>query len=380
MLKKQMLVAALAAWAAGCGGEHKEARKGAEAPVVRAQLAQVAEEEIASEYVAPGTVRARTSSVVSARVMGYLREVRVQAGDTVKAGQILAVIEAKEIDSAARQAEAARAEARQAKPELDAALQAAQAQLGLAQATHQRMANLFAQKSVTNQELDEAAARLKLAQANVEMTRAKQAQLTEKLRQADEGVAQAQVMKGYATLAAPFAGLVVERKAEPGMLASPGLPLFTIEQAGGYRLEASVDEQQLGLLKVGQAVKAELETGTVAGRIEEIVPSLDATSHSFVVKVGLSAAGLRSGQFGKLRAGAGTRKALVLPATAIVEQGQVQRVYVVEGGVARGRLVSTGGRVDGRVEVLSGLAAKDTVVAPVPPALVDGARVEGSAR
>jgi len=125
----------------------------------------------------------------------------------------------------------------------------------------------------------------------------------------------------------------------------------------------------------------ELETGTVAGRIEEIVPALDAASHSFVVKVGLSGpGGLRSGQYGKLRAGNGTRRALVVPATALVEQGQVQRVYVVEGGVARGRLVTTGGRIDGRVEVLSGLAARDMVVAPVPPSMTDGARVEGSAR
>jgi len=373
-----VLVLWIAAGLAGCGGGKPAPRKAEPGPAVSATVVRLAEEAVPDVYEATGTVRARVSSVLAARVMGYLREVRVQAGDTVQPGQVIAVIEAREIDSGLKQAEAARDEARSALPEVDNAIAAAKAQLELAEATHRRMKSLFDQKSITQQEFDEVEARLRMARANYEMAVAKRAQLEQKIRQAESAVAQAAAMKGYMEITAPFRGIVVERKAEPGMLAAPGMPIAVVEQAGGYRLEAAVEENRIKAVKLGMGVEVLIDAlgAPVQGRVEEIVPTLDPGSRSFTVKIGLSGGLLRSGMFGRARFPMGERRALLVPASAIVRQGQVEQVFVVENGVAKSRLVTTGAARGDRVEALSGLRAGESVVAPVPANLADGSRVE----
>jgi RND family efflux transporter MFP subunit len=371
---------AAAAFLAGCGGaKAPEAKQRAEAPAVRVKTGKAENAQVPEVYEATGTVRARTTTVLAARVMGYLREVRVRAGDTVRAGQVVAVLEVREIESGLRQAEAARAEARSALPEVDNAIAAAKAQLDLAGSTHNRMKTLFDQKSITNQEFDEVAARLRMAEANHQMALARKAQLEQKIRQADEAVAQAQISKGYAEVAAPFAGTVVERKAEPGMLASPGLPIAVIEQAGDYVLEAAIEEARLASIRPGTPVKVAMEaTGkTIEARVREIVPALDPGSRTFTAKIDLPAGVLlRTGMFGRALFSFGGRPVIVVPASAVVEMGQVRRVYVADNGVARSRLVSTGLSLDGRVEILSGLSAGETVIVEAPSTLADGSRIE----
>ncbi|HEY3439915.1 MAG TPA: efflux RND transporter periplasmic adaptor subunit [Paludibaculum sp.] len=373
------VLAASAAWMTGCGGEHAAVKKAEDLPAVTVNVTEAAEATVAEEYVATGTVKARTTTVLSARVMGYLRELKPQAGEMVKAGDVVAILDAKEIETGVRQAEAARNEARSALPEADNAIAAAKAQLDLANSTFQRMKSLLDQKSITSQEFDEVAARQRMAQANHEMARARRQQLEQKIHQADEAVTQATIQRGYTTVTAPFAGIVVERKAEPGMLAAPGVPLLVIEQAGSYRLEAGVEESRLGRMRIGMPVKVELESSEqpLNGRVEEIAPALDAGSRTFTVKIGITGGGtLRSGMFGRARFAIGEKSALVVPWTALVEQGQVQKVFVVDGGVARGRMVTTGAKQGGTVELLSGLNKGEKLVAPVPAKLTDGGKVE----
>jgi len=372
------LIVITAAGLAACGGAKEPARKAEALPPVRVQTVKLAEETVPEIYEATGTVRARVSSVVGARVMGYLREVRVQAGDAVQPGQVIAVIEAREIDSGLKQAEAAREEARSALPEVASAIAAARAQLELAEATHRRMKSLFDQKSITQQEFDEAEARLRMARANHEMALAKKAQLEQKIRQADSAVAQAAAMKGYMEITAPFRGVVVERKAEAGMLAAPGMPIAVIEQSAGYRLEAAVEEGRLGHIRPGMGVEVVLDAlgAPQQGRVEEIVPALDPGSRSFTVKIALSGGLLHSGMFGRARFALGERKALLVPPSAIVRQGQVEQVYLVENGAARARLVTTGAAHSGRIEVLTGLRPGDAVVVAPPANLRDGSPVE----
>ena len=104
------------------------------------------------------------------------------------------------------------------------------------------MKPLFDDKSITAQEFDEVTAKRDMARANLAMAQAKRRQLESRIQQATEAVAQAETQKGYLTITAPFTGIVIERKAEPGMLASPGQPILVLEQAGGYRLEAAIEE------------------------------------------------------------------------------------------------------------------------------------------
>ena len=368
---------------AGCGGHDKEAPPAeAKAPVTVATAA-VEKAHWPTLYEAMGTVRARTASTLSSRTMGYVREIRPQVGQTVQAGQVLVVLDSRDLAVQVDQAKAALTEARGAAPEAANALASAEAQLELATATHNRMKSLYEKKSISDQEWDEAQAKLRVARAARDMAQARKAQVESRIRQAEEAVRGAEVGQSFASITAPFAGIVTERKVEPGVLASPGTPLLTIEQSGAYRLEAAVEESRIRYVKPGQTVSVALEAldSEVNGRVTEIVPSVDAATRTFLVKIDLPPqANLRSGLFGRARFGGAPRDALVVPSGAVVRAGQVESVMTVENGVARRRLVTTGSRQGDRVEILTGLAEGERVIHPVPREVSDGTPVAGGGR
>jgi multidrug efflux pump subunit AcrA (membrane-fusion protein) len=361
---------------AACGSKPAAEKQTAESAPVAVKTAAVANVDAPDLYEATGTVRARTSAQVSAKVMAYVREVRVQAGDHVKAGQVLVVLDDRDLASGQRQAEAGLNEARQGLNEVDNAIAAAKAQLDLTEVTFNRMKDLYDKRSISTQEFDDVSMKLKVARANHQMARSRREQLQARIRQAEAAVDSASIMKSYAEVKAPFAGVVTEKRVEPGNLAAPGQPLLVIEQAGAYRLEAAVDESRLGAIRAGHPVTVTLDR-TYEARVSEVVPAVDAASRAFTVKIDLPAgAAVRSGMFGRAAFPVGRRQALMAPAGAVAEQGQVQSVFVIQDGRARARLVTTGQRAGDRVEVLSGLTAGEAVVFPRPPSLVDGARVE----
>jgi len=364
---------------ASCGGERQPRVEAANARPVAVETAAVTAQQWPDVYEATGTVRARTAAVISSKVMAYVGQVSVQVGDRVRAGQVLATLDSRDLESNLRRAEAGRAEVQSAVPEADNGVAAAKANLDLAQKTFQRMEELAAKKSISNQEFDESSARLQAAQANYEMARAKRAQLDSRMAQVEQEVRAAAIMRGYATIAAPFAGVVTAKSVEPGNLAAPGAPLLTIEQEGAYRLEASVEESRARFVRVGQAVEVALEAldRSLSARVSEIVPTVDPASRAYTVKIDLPAGlNLRSGMFGRARFPLGARPVLAIPAAAMTERGQLHTVFVVEDGAARTRLITTGRRAKDAVEVLSGLSEGEKVVAPIPPGLADGARVE----
>jgi RND family efflux transporter MFP subunit len=364
-----------------CGGSERKAEtvNAAAAAPVAVAVSAVSTVEWPEVYEAAGTVRARTAATIASKVMGYVQQVNAEVGSSVSAGQVLAVIDSRDLESNLRRAEAARSEVESAIPEADNGVAAAKANLDLAQATFKRMDSLAAQKSISSQEFDESTAKLKAAQAAYEMARSKRTQLNSKIAQVEQEIGSARIAAGYARITAPFAGVVTAKSIEPGNLASPGAPLFTIEQAGGYRLEAPVEESKIGSIRRGQAVQVALEAlgRQVSARVSEIVPAVDAASRAYVVKIDLPAASeLRSGMFGRALFPMGARKVLAAPAQAVVERGQLQSVFVVEDGAAHARLITVGQRSDGAVELLSGIKDGEQVASPVPPALRDGAKVE----
>lgn len=379
---KFALLTSAAILLSACGGSKEEPARttAARAMPIHVSVQPAATASVADTYEATGTVRAAVTSALSARIMGHIREVRVQAGDTVRAGQVVAVLDAREIETGVQTAEAARNEAQAGVPEADNAIAAAKAQLELADATWKRMKTLHDQRSITEQEMDEVTAKRRMAQASLEMAQARRRQLDDRVRQSDAALARVSLQKSYAVVTAPFAGVVIERKAEPGMLASPGTPIAIIEQAGNYRFEASVEERMLARVKPGMkatlrldAMDRDLET-----RVVEVVPSLDAASRTFIAKLAIPAQpNIRSGLFGRAYlTGSGTRNVLSVPVSALIQQGQVTKVFTVDQGMARSRLITTGLRSGANAEVLSGLTEGERVIAPVPPGLADGARVE----
>jgi len=373
---------AVLSFLAGCSSETHKPEAASTAPVA-VQTVAATSEQWPARYEAVGTVRARTAAAISSKVMAYVREVRVQAGDRVRAGEVLVTLDARDLDANYMRAEAGRDEARSAQTEADQALAAANAQLDLAKATFARMQELFDKKSISNQEFDEATARRKAAEAGYEMAAAKGAQVRAKIAQAEQEVQAAGIMRSYAEIRAPFAGVATAKTAEPGSMATPGAPLLTIEREGSYRLETAVEESRVKSIHVGQPVAVSLEAlgRTLDTRVSEIVPAVDAASRAYTVKIDLPALAhlqteLRSGMFGRAVFSSGARNVLAVPAAAVTERGQLQSVMVADGGYAHTRLITVGRKSGEKVEVLSGLNAGENVVCPLPPALADGARVE----
>jgi multidrug efflux pump subunit AcrA (membrane-fusion protein) len=329
-------------------------------------------------YRASGTVRAGQIAAIAAKIAANILEVRVHAGDHVQAGQTLLVLDRQDLEANLRRAEAARNEVESAVTETEQAIASARASAELARVTHRRFQDLLAKASVSQQEFDESQARLKSAEAALEMAVAKRRQVEARCGQAEAEVAAARVALSYATLAAPFAGLVTERKTDPGSLATPGAPLLTLERDGNLRLEASIDESRLGLVRIGKSAAVELDglNRTVNGRVVEIVPSVDSATRTFTAKIDLPALpGLRAGMFGRAAFAAGRREAVLVSQSAVLERGQIRSVYVVEGDMVRLRLVTLGEARGNWSEVLSGLTAGEKIVVTPPPLLADGGRV-----
>jgi RND family efflux transporter MFP subunit len=375
-----ILVPTLAAVAmlSGCGSSEPHP-KTADAPAIPVQTATVSIQQWPNLYEATGTVRARTAAVLSSKVMAYVRQVEVQVGDRVQQGQLLVTLDSQDLDTNVRRAQAADAEVVSTIPEADNGVAGAKANLDLAQSTFKRMEELAAKKSISNQEFDESSTRLKSAQAAYEMARSKRAQLDSKRAEVQQEIRAASIVRDYARISAPFSGVVTAKSVEPGNLAAPGAPLLTIEREGAYRLEASVDESRLPFVKTGQTVDVALESldRRLRAHVSEIVPAVDAASRAYVVKIDLPVVpNVRSGMFGRAWFPMGARKVVTVPPQAMVERGQLQSVFAIEGGFAHTRLVTTGERRQTAVEVLSGLSEGEKLVSPVPWGLADGARVE----
>ena len=364
---------------AGCSQhEVRVAAAGAEQRVAAVQVETVADSEIAEIYQASGSVRARYSAAIAAKIAANILEIRVQTGDRVQAGQTLIVLDRRDLEANLRRSEAAREEAESAIDESESAIEAARTNFELTRVTHKRFQDLLTNASVSQQEFDESQARLRSAEAALEMAASKGRQARARRSQAEAEIAGVGVALGYATLTAPFAALVTERKADPGSLATPGAPLLTLEREGNPRLEASIDESRLSLVRVGESVAVEIDglSRTVSGRVAEVVPPIDAATRSFTVKIDLPALpGLRSGMFGRAGFAGGKRGALLVSQSAVLERGQIRSVYVVEGDTARLRLVTLGEGRDDRREVLSGLTAGERIIVKPAPLLADGARV-----
>jgi multidrug efflux pump subunit AcrA (membrane-fusion protein) len=369
----------LTLWTAACSREKTTLAAGAtQSPASAEQIETVTPLPIVDTYRASGTVRARYNAAIAAKIAANILEIRVQAGDRVTEGQTLVLLDRANLEALLRRAEAACAEAEGAIAEAENAITAAQANLDLARVTHGRFEDLLAKASVSQQESDESQARLKSAEAALEMASSKRRQAEARRSQAEAELAAARVALSYATLPAPFAGLVTERKADPGSLATPGTPLLIVEREGNLRLETSVDETRLGLVRIGEHVAVEIDglNRTVGGRVAEIVPSIDAATRSFIAKIDLPAvAGLRAGMFGRAAFPAQKRETLLVPHSAVLERGQVRSVYVVEKEIARLRLVTLGETRDNRREILSGLTAGEKIIVAPSPLFSDGTRM-----
>jgi RND family efflux transporter MFP subunit len=221
-----------------------------------------------------GTVRAFQTSQLSSQATGTITQVRVREGDRVRRGEVLAVIDSAEPSAALDRAIATEAAAANE-------LTAAESDLQLAESTLARYQVLFDKQIIARQQFDEVKARQQSALAHRDLARATQLQ-------AKAVVTEAKAVLDFTRVTAPFDGVVTERKLDPGAMASPGLPILTVEDVSRYRLETSVNENDLRFARLGDRVPVSIDAlgGTrLIGQVAQIVPAADASSHTFIVKI-----------------------------------------------------------------------------------------------
>jgi multidrug efflux pump subunit AcrA (membrane-fusion protein) len=382
---------------AGCGGEAERHDAEAEnAAPVSVQVEKVKALGVMSAHQAVGTVHSKDGSTLSSKVVGNVLAVHVREGDRVRSGQLLVEIDSREADARVRQAEAGMVEAESALVEVESGIlaarsgiDAAEANAKLAKSTYDRFLELLKRKSVSQQEFDEAEARHKGAEAQVlrakEMlasTTAKKAQVMARISQAEANLENARLYQDYAMIHSPIDGVVTRKTVDVGQLATPGLPLLTIEDSSAYRLEAGVDESQMQYVQLGRPALVRIDAlgREFEGKVGEIVPVADSSSRSFTVKIDLpSEPGLRSGLYGRAAFSTSERKVLSVAVSALIEKGQLEGVFVVDSERrARFRLVKTGGLTGDRIEVLSGLKEGDEVVIAPSHEVREGVKLEFS--
>ena len=173
---------------------------------------------------------------------------------------------------------------------------------------------------------------------------------------------------------------MTEKKIDAGSMAVPGVPVVTIEDARRYRIEASVPETLLPLLKVGTRVEVVLDSDpgkTIPAAISEVVPLVDPSTRTFTAKADIRGRGLRTGLYGRIRIPAGHRTVLAVPKRALSRAGGYEGLFVVTpDNTARLVLVTTGDAYGDDLEILSGIEPGARVAVSQVERLVDGARVE----
>ena len=328
-----------------------------------------------------GTVRARTTAAVAPQVMGRLTGVAVSEGSVVAAGALLATIDDTTVRAQLSSAEGAVAEAEAAREEVDRAISQAEAAKALAEKTFDRFRKLLEGKVVTPQEFDEVEMRRTVAVKDLERAQQKRTQVSAKIAQARGQAAAARAMLSWTRVTAPFAGVIVEKRADAGSMAVPGVPLFVLEDPRRHRIEASVSETYLPFLKKGTPVQGILDADPgkpFSAVLTEIVPAIDPASRTFTVKADLPSGRARSGQSGKVRFAAGKGTVLAVPKRAITRAGGSDGVFTIgfRDNVARLSMITLGAEFDDRVEVLSGIEDGARVALSPIDKLSDGARVE----
>jgi multidrug efflux system membrane fusion protein len=330
-------------------------------------------------YEGVGTIRSANTSVLAAQLAGSVREIHVKAGDRVKRGQLLAVLDDRGPRAQLQAAEAGVSEATQGLAEIDQALQAATADRKFAEVTYNRYKDLLAKNSLSRQEFDGAEARYKAALANERALEAKKQQVVARGQQARSQKDSAETYFSYSRIVSPLDGVVIAKSVDAGTVVMPGTPLLTVEDTSRYRLEASLPEEYLPNAKVGEAVSVTTDHGQFEGRVAEVVPAADPASRTFLVKIDLPRdCNCRSGEYARASFPIGEAKRLAVLSSAVVEHGQLQGIFVVSSdGQLEYRLIKTGKTFGKRVEILSGLVEGEKVAVSAVDRLRDGARVEG---
>ena len=356
---------------AGCSAPSTTAEAAPEttapaAPVIDVPVVKASMGHVESALEISGTLAPRSRVPVKPKLPGTLEQVLVDIGDAVSIGQVIATLDRREIDAQADAAVAAVAVAR-------AGLETAEAGLANASLEHDRAKNLFEKGALARQRLDAADTSHRAARAQRELAAANLAQAEAALRRSRE-------VQRNATITSPVTGYVVERNYDAGAI--PGdKPVVVVADLRQMKLEAGVSELEAGRLRVGMKARVSVQAKpgeTFEGQLAAIAPEVDERNRHFRIDVRVPNDGraLLSGMYATARIiEATSANALLVPKEAVATKDGKRIVQRVAGDTVSTIEVIEGLSDGQRVQIVTGLAAGDLVLADARRPLPQGAKV-----
>ncbi len=317
-----------------CKNEDKHAEKiRQELPTITVSIDTVKKQSAQNQVEVVGTVQAVEQAEISSKITGNIVTLPVVLGSTVQRGDLLVELSAGEISAKVQQAKAQLAQARR---------------------------NLAREESL-----------LKKHAATPETVKS----LEDITRIAEAAFKEAKTILDYTRITAPFSGIITKKLANAGDLATPGKILLKIEEGTKLQVLTAIPEAMILKIKKGDRLPIFIPSVnlTISGVVAEVSPTADPSSRTAPIKLGIAAdPSLRSGQFARVALASEQSETLVVPTSAIVPFGQMERVFIADNNRAKLRLVRTGALYDGNIEILSGLQENETVIVAGNQTLEDG--------
>ena len=304
-----------------------------------------------------GEVTAKQTANISTRMMGYVTKIYVKPGDKVASGQLLVSISNDDILAK--------------KAQVQAMITEAEAAAKNAQRDYERFKTLRNQNSVSDKELENVALQNTSMNAKVQMAR--------------QQMNEVNAMLSYTNIRAPFSGVVTQKMVDEGSMANPGMPILTIEQNGELQVTASIPENYIQYVKVGDVAKMELKSLgiTIDGKVSELSPSAFRTGGQYSMKLAIDTKdkeNIRPGMYVNIlipnKTGENITSKIMLDKSSIVYRDQLTGVYVIDAqSQANLRWIRLGKTIGNQVEVLSGLSQNDKIVSKAEGKLYNGVKV-----
>lgn len=318
---------------------------------------------------------------IFAKMAGIATTVTADVGNRVTAGQLLVQIDTRELNAQLAVAEAAAAGVGDQAVQVKSGTETARLNLEMAQRSYERTKTLLDTKVVTQSQLDDAQTKLDLAKTAFDNSNRQYQTITGSgLAQAEAQVNFIKVQISNSTITSPLSGIVTNRNINPGEITSMSTPLLSIADVATLKLQGNVSQDDVVRIPVGGRVNVvvdALSTNSYAGRVEQVGPIAAATGQYFPVVVSLKNDGrLLAGMTAKASFTWTGGEGILIPLSAVADsQDGRASVFVVSEGRVHAKNVDLGPRSDSEIQVISGLAASETVAISNVSALVDGMEV-----
>lgn len=337
-----------------------------------------------TELSLPGTMQAIAEAPVMARASGYVRRRLADIGDSVQSGQVLAEIEAPELDQQIRQAVSSRDQASAALEQAEAGLRMARSNQGIAKITADRWRNLVEKGAVSRQENDSYQAVLESQNANVQASEKAIQVAKSNLAAVEANLARLNQLKSYQQVRSPFAGIITVRNIEAGTLVTEGSTLlYRVAQPGTLRVFVNVPQPDAEAVHEGMPATVALQGSAEPpwkGRVTRTAKALDPTSRTMLAEIQATNAG------GKLMPGmfvlvglslSHSATALLIPGDTLVVRSDGPQVAVVDQvGTVHFRRIQLGRDLGSKLEVVSGVGEGDRIVINPGDTAKEGAKVK----